>query len=267
MDYYSSIVYGIIQGLTEFLPVSSSGHLAILPIAMKLDDPGVVFDLAMHVGTSLAVLLYFFGDIKILLFEFIGLFSKKYRGRRSYVMNLLLSTICTFVVVLLIKDIASKYGRALLPIAINLVVFGILMWICDFFRKKNFPEMMKNSFRPGRAVMIGIFQALAVFPGVSRSGITITISRLMGLSRVESSRYSFILSLPLIWAGFFYKLPEIVGEKLVFSFPVCMLGIFISFVVGLFAIHFFMGIISRIGLGVFAVYRIILAVVLYFIFL
>ena len=249
MSFLEVVCYGVIQGLTEFFPVSSSGHLALLPHFLKISDPGLLFDLSMHAGTVLAVIVYFRKDFWDLLR---APFS-------SYTVNLLAATLTTFGIVLIIKSTAYDYGRMPGFIAINLVVFGILLFVADQFFRSNQPLSLKN------AILIGLMQAVAVFPGVSRSGSTLMMGRFMGLSRESAARFSFLLSVPVIIGGIVFKSPQFFEENLAFELSSCLLGVLVSFIVGLSAIHFFLKIFIKVGIGIFCIYRIVLAgFVLYF---
>lgn len=263
MDFASAGIYGVLQGLTEFLPVSSSGHLALLPHVLNIKDPGVVFDLAMHVGTALSIICYFFKDIKELALALISHIKGNPGPKSYYALNMVAATIVTFILVLLLKGLASEYGRTPQMIAINLALFGLLMFIADAFFKDNDSPVM-NEFQGGRSFLIGLFQALAIFPGVSRSGSTLTISRALGLGREESTRFSFLLSLPIILAGFLYKVPTLIQGQEPFSMSACVVGILISFGVGLVTIHYFLKFIKKTGLWLFSLYRLILAVLIFF---
>lgn len=262
MSWIDALFYGVIQGITEFLPVSSSGHLALLPHYLKINDPGVAFDLAMHVGTALAVLVYFFKDVKEI---FSSALDKddlvKRESGRSWIANMIIATLITFVLAFAIKDIAADYGRSAWMISLNLVIFGILMWYFDHKGVQEDTSIMSESIDVKRSLLIGLFQGLAVFPGVSRSGSTLTISRLLGLSRMEATRFSFLLSLPVIFAGFIYKLPEVLGNGAQFAVMDLVIGLVLSFVVGIATIHYFLKFISNTGLWVFSVYRFLLAII------
>ena len=268
MDYLAAFYYGIIQGLTEFLPVSSSGHLALLPTVLNISDPGVVFDLAMHLGTAFSIFLYFHKDIKSILKESISLLNKNYiKTEKTYfTLNLLIATSTTLVLVLIAKKFAFEHGRQVNIIAINLLLFGILMWIFDSRGKMSETYYMNKKIDYKKATLIGLFQAMAIFPGVSRSGATLTISRALGLSREESTRFSFLLSLPIIIGGLVFKLPEFFSGKVQFDLSICLFGIFVSFVIGLITIHFFLIFIKRMGLWIFSIYRVALAILLLFYF-
>lgn len=260
MTWIDAFFYGIIQGVTEFLPVSSSGHLALLPHYLKISDPGVAFDLAMHVGTALAVFVYFFKEIKTIFTSALAKDQTSDLGAgRNKLFNMMISTVVTFVLVFLLKDVASSFGRSAAMISLNLVIFGALMWFFDHRGVSNKTSLMSKKVDYKRAILIGLFQGLAVFPGVSRSGATLTISRFLKLSRMEATRYSFLLSLPVIFAGFIYKLPEVLNSNTAFSFLSLGIGLVLSFVVGLLTIHYFLKLISTTGLWVFSIYRFIMA--------
>lgn len=261
MNELAAITYGLIQGLTEFLPVSSSGHLALLPHFLKIEDPGVFFDLAMHVGTALSILLYFQKEVRHLIKQALNvLIRPSTYSSEAYVLNMILATITTVIWVFLLKGFAEDYGRDPNIIAINLIVFGLIMIVADKFFVDLETGMMEKP-QLGRASLIGFFQALAIFPGVSRSGSTLTISRFLGLGREEATRFSFLLSLPLIFGGFLYKLPNASTES--FQLIPCLIGVIISFITGLVTIHFFLKFIKKIGLMSFGIYRFILAGVIF----
>lgn len=272
MNLLSNIIYGIIQGVTEFLPVSSSGHLALLPKFLNINDPGVFFDLTMHVGTGLSVTTYFWKEIKTILKDFLCFIlgkTEKYSTEYNLMFNMLISTLSSFFIIVLIQsfiNLADK--RTPFLIAINLMVFGVIMFLADFSQRKHNNKIdlgyMSKNIRWKESLGVGLFQGIAIFPGVSRSGITLTISRFMGLSRLESTRYSFLLSLPIIFGGFVLKLPQALKGTEVFSLSDCLVGGSVSFIFGLISIHFFIKLINRIGLGVFSFYRVLLGLFLIF---
>ena len=251
MNFFQAVIYGLIQGLTEFFPVSSSAHLAVLPHFFNIQDPGLLFDLSMHGGTVFAVMVYFRKDIRE-LFD---------RRKRPYLYNLGIATVATVLLVLIINKSSFAYGRAPKLIALNLVIFGILMVVADLFGRKNQGPSLER-LSPFKAALIGFFQGIAVFPGVSRSGSTLTIARWLGLSREEAARFSFLLSIPAIVGGIVFKLPEFVKGDLAFQWIPCLVGVLIAFVIGLLAIHFFLKILLAKGLVPFCLYRIALAVLI-----
>jgi undecaprenyl-diphosphatase len=264
IDTITAVIYGLIQGLTEFLPISSSGHLALLPKLFGKEDPGIIFDLAMHVGTGLAVLLYFFKDLKKMALSLLKPNSDK--KTFFFSLNMIISTLSSILLIFVIKDLAAEYGRQMSWIVFNLAFFGILMVVVDAKCINVERSLMSLNKQWTRAILIGISQAIAVFPGVSRSGITLTMARAAGLSRLESTRFSFLLSLPIIFGGFIYKLKDVQSQT-AFQLDMLLLGIVISFVIGLLTIHYFLKYVSQFGLKYFGVYRVLTAIALYFVFL
>jgi undecaprenyl-diphosphatase len=260
MSNLEGILYGIIQGLSEFLPISSSGHLALLPHFLNIEDPGILFDLSMHVGTALSILIYFRKKIMTLLIQLLGFL----KGNREHyeAINMVVSTLASFVIILLIKNVAAEYGRTPFMIALNLLIFGLIMWIFDVVMPSE-SETKMNKWQPTKARLIGIAQALAVFPGVSRSGITLTAARALNLSRREGTEYSFLLALPIIVAGFLYKVPEFFNGSANFDFSVCLLGMLVSFATGIVTIHYFLKFIAKMGLVLFFFYRAFIALLIY----
>ncbi len=262
MSVIDAIVYGVIQGISEFLPVSSSGHLALLPHVMKINDPGVVFDLMMHFGTALAVIIYFRHD----LLRYIktlrpALFDFSYKQADfNFSRNFIISTISSVILILILIPV-SKLARDPWIIIINLSVFGIVLWISDLYNKKNqkIDAPMESGVNLKFAIIIGLAQALAIFPGVSRSGITLTAALFLGMRRKEAGAYSFLLSLPIILAGILKELPHLMHSEDSQSFIVLGTGVISSFLVGWLTIHFFMKLIGKVELKYFAIYRIAIA--------
>ncbi|MFT4537459.1 MAG: undecaprenyl-diphosphatase [Saprospiraceae bacterium] len=264
MGYYDAFIYGILQGLTEFLPVSSSGHLAILPKFLSIDDPGVFFDLAMHLGTALAILVYFKQDIIKLFIGLINWIKQNKNMESDQAVNMVISTFVTLITILLIKDFALAYGRTTQLIGINLIFFGIIMLLVDQYALKS-KVLIMDKLNIRNAILIGFFQALAIFPGVSRSGITLTIARGLKMDRVESTRYSFLLALPIVLGGFVKGIFSKDMLQQNFEWGSCIFGIAISFVIGIITIHFFLQFIKKVGLIPFSIYRVLLGTYLLFI--
>jgi undecaprenyl-diphosphatase len=266
MSFVESIIYGLIQGLSEFLPVSSSGHLALLPYLMKIEDPGVVFDLMMHLGTGLAVFGYFWRDILRYARAFTpSLANFKVGGEdRWFVRNFIFSTFVSVFFILLLLPV-SKMARDPWIIIFNLTIFGGLLWFADWKNHKNEKfdsSPMIDSFQFRMAGLIGLAQAFAIFPGVSRSGITLTIALLLGMKRRDAGAYSFLLSLPIIFAGILKEVPELVKTQNESSVLILLTGIVTSFVVGFITIHFFMSLIGKLHLKYFTFYRWFLALLM-----
>lgn len=263
MNWWEAVIYGVIQGLSEFLPVSSSGHLALLPHVMHIEDPGVVFDLMMHLGTALAVITYFKNDI----IRYVKVFTpslmdiKKGNADQWFVRNFIVSTFFSVLLIVLLLPV-SKMARDPWFIIVNLSLFGGLLWISDIYSRKN-PDPLNAPMESGMkwklAITIGLAQALAIFPGVSRSGITLSAALFLGMRRKDAASFSFLMSLPIIFAGILKEVPDIMKEESQSKILVLFIGVASSFIVGWLTIHFFMKLIGKIQLGYFAFYRWIIA--------
>ncbi len=263
MPLYQAITLAIIQGLTEFFPVSSTAHLAIIPRLLHWTDPGLAFDVALHVGTLAAILIYFFQDWVQVIANGLG-FS--YRGvkadenSRSLLWYLVAGTIPVLIAGALLKQYAEGPWRNLFVMGSTLIIIGIVMGISDRFGKeKNGLDQMGWA----DAIWVGIAQALAVVPGVSRSGITITAARFRHLDRETAARFSFLLSAPAIGAAATKDALDLHKEG---GIPPGMtapylVGILVSGIVGIFVIAFFLKFLRHNSLAVFVWYRIIFGII------
>lgn len=265
MTVLDALIYGFIQGISEFLPVSSSGHLALLPHVMSIKDPGVVFDLMMHLGTALAVMIYFKNDIKryVLTLQPKLLSKENNHPDYNFTRNFIISTIASVLLILVLLPI-SKLARDPWYIIFNLSFFGAVLWGVDIYNKKNIQidSPMEKGVNLKLAVLIGLAQALAIFPGVSRSGITLTAALFLGMKRKEAGAYSFLLSLPIIIAGILKEIPDLLKSQDGHDTAVLVAGVASSFIVGWLTIHFFMKLIGKIDLKYFSIYRFIIAAII-----
>lgn len=262
MSWWQSLIYGLVQGITEFLPVSSSAHLALLPHFLQFQDPGTIFDLSLHVGTALSIMLYFRSEVAAVLRDTCTIIQKRGKGlcsREYFSLHLILATVVTVLLALLIKNFALTYGRNSVLIGWNFIIFGLLMAFLDWFCPSSDVAMMeKKNFR--RAALIGLSQAIALFPGVSRSGATLTMGRAIGLSRIEATRFSFLLSLPLILGGMLLEHKALLQDQAAFHLSSVFIGVISSFICSLLVIHYFLKFVSQIGLWPFAIYRVLFGV-------
>ena len=193
--------------------------------------------------------------------EYVKLIVKRDFKTTLFAQNFLVATFFSFVLILFIKDVAFKFGRAPLIIGLNFIFFGALMYWADLKLANGLDLTRVKNWKA--SIIIGLSQSLAVFPGVSRSGITLTTSRYLGMTRLEASRFSFLLSLPVILGSIIFKLPDIIaGNATPVSFSLVVIGILSSFFFGLITIHFFLKVISKVGLKYFSFYRIIIGSVL-----
>ncbi|WP_166984828.1 undecaprenyl-diphosphate phosphatase [Canibacter zhoujuaniae] len=262
MSIFESIILGLIQGLTEFLPISSSAHLRVAGQVMGLGDTGSAFTAITQLGTELAVILFFWRDIKQIIAAWFGsLTGRVPRGDANAKLGwwIIFGSLPIVICGLLFEEQIDTTLRSLWIVGANLIIFGIILGIADRIGKKR-RELKDLSAAHG--LTYGFAQALALIPGVSRSGGTITAGLLMGYSRAAAARYSFLLAIPAIVGSGGYKLIKSFSE----TSPVGALETFIAtavaFVVALIIIKWFMHFISTRSFMPFVIYRVILGVVL-----
>ncbi|MEP7343666.1 MAG: undecaprenyl-diphosphatase UppP [Gemmatimonadaceae bacterium] len=256
MPIYQALVLGLVQGLSEFLPISSSAHLALTPWAFGWNDPGLAFDVALHLGTLIAVLWYFRS-------EWIALIRSGLRilGNRRVetpeewrVIFLIIGTIPAAIAGLLLEKKAETAFRSPTLIAVMLIVMGILLWAAD---KLSRTDRALGAMRWQDAVLIGIAQAFALIPGVSRSGATITGARFLRLDRKSAAVFSFLLSMPVTAAAAILKVPDALQQGV--SLPI-VVGILTAAVSSWLAISVLLRYVSHRSYGIFAAYRVLLGV-------
>ncbi len=264
MSLLEVIVLGIVQGLTEFLPVSSTAHLAVIPRLFGWPDPGLAYDIALHVGTLLAVLIYFFRDWIQILANGLGIGSggdPELRRNRMLLWYLVLGTIPAGIAGLALQKQADTTLRTLPIIGASAILVGLFMWWAD---RTALGQKTLDHVSQSDSLTIGLFQALAVIPGVSRSGITISGGLLRNLDRRTAARFSFLLSTPIILgaaakdAWDLLKGKEAIPPEMQMAFG---LGILISAITGCVTIAFFLKYLRTRSLGVFVAYRIIFGII------
>ncbi|SFH92023.1 undecaprenyl-diphosphate phosphatase [Modicisalibacter xianhensis] len=265
MDWLQLVVLALIQGLTEFLPISSSAHLILPSQVLGWPDQGLAFDVAVHVGTLAAVMLVFRRDIVAILSGWFGQFagtgSLASRQTESSWLGwmVLLATLPAVIFGGLFNDLIESSLRSSLVIAITTIVFGLLLWWADArgSRSRDLATMTLKA-----ALIIGLFQAIALIPGTSRSGITITAALLLGFDRLSSARFSFLLSIPLIIAAGALKGLELAESGSDAAVHDVLIGAGLSFVAALVCIKLFLAALDRIGMWPFVAYRLLLGGVL-----
>ena len=259
MNYLWAIFYGAIQGLTEFLPVSSSGHLALLPYFGNIKDPGLAFDLAMHIGTALSVIVYFRNDVLKMIKNVFNIFSPKDKDS-FFTQYFVLATIVSGVLAFLIKPLAELYGRTHLLIAFNLIFFGVSLYVVDKYAK-NIEDVFKSKGSVKTSLLVGFFQVLAIFPGVSRSGATISTSVLLGIDREKAARFSFLMVVPLILGKMAKDIVS--GDILIESTTLMPLltGFTAAFITGLFACKWMIQLVKKSKLKYFSFYCFLVGIV------
>ena len=265
IEIFQATILSIIQGITEFLPVSSSGHLVIFPKIFGWKDQGLCFDIAVHLGTLVAVLTYFRKELKKMLTHWVGsFFGYKPTEYSRLTWAVLLGTIPVGLTGLLAKNLIEQHLRSPMVIAISTVAFGILLGIASFMGKSLRSE---HSINFKDMVFIGCAQALALIPGTSRSGITMTAGLMMGLTREAAARYSFLLSIPVIVLAGGLQTVQLLKSDLTIDWQVLTLGFSVSAIFGFGCIHIFLKLLQKIGLYPFVIYRIVLGLGLAYIFL
>ncbi len=258
MSIIEAFILGLIQGLTEFIPVSSSGHLVLLHHAFGVVEQGLAFDVALHFGTLIALVVYFWRDLWLYLG---ALFKGNNHTKLAWL--LVAATIPAAVFGYLLESAAESKFRSVRLVAFNMLLFGFIMLVAEYYygRQKNHADL--DNVTAPQALTMGFAQAAAIVPGVSRSGSTITAGLFMGLSRVAATRFSFLLGVPIMFGAVIKVFSEggvlnsVQSDQAVFA-----TGIITALLSGVFAIKFMLKYLSKHGLHVFAYYRIGLGLIL-----
>lgn len=260
MDFLQILTLALLQGFTEFLPVSSSAHLILVPIITDWEDQGLAFDVAVHIGTLVAVVIYFRRDLRLMSAEWGRSFvTGRLTPSARLAWGLLLATIPVGLLGLIFKDVVETHLRSPLVLAAGLIGFGLLLAWADWRKGGDKDEY---SLTWAGMLFIGCAQALALFPGTSRSGITMTAALLLGLSREGASRFSFFLSIPVILLAGGLQVFQLLQMAGTTDWMSLLAGIVLSGVSAFICIHYFLAFIRRIGMQPFVVYRIVLGLVL-----
>ena len=259
MDFFQIAFLAIIQGLTEFLPISSSAHLILPSAVLGWPDQGLAFDVAVHVGSLAAVLWYFRHDVRVLIIHW----SKNVTGGSSTPESrlgwqLILATIPAGLTGLLLGDFIETHLRSIAVIAATTILFGILLGAADIYSRRS---RVLTEFTWRSALFVGIAQAIALIPGTSRSGITITAALALGFDRAAAARFSFLMAIPIIVLSGGYKMLQLTKLEHVPWFDIA-LGTVLSGIAAYLCIHLFLTWINRIGMLPFVVYRLLLGAVL-----
>lgn len=258
MNIIQAIIYGIVQGIGEFLPISSTAHLALVPWLFGWKDPGVIFDVALHLGTASAVILFFFKDWLNLIRA--G-FTKPNTQDGKLFWLLVLATIPGALFGVLLDKYMENFRNAAL-IGMMLIIMGIVLYVADKFSKRDV-DICETGIK--RSMIIGITQIFAIIPGVSRSGITMTAGRIMGMTRESIARFTFLMSAPIILGDALYHAKGLVHTQIdKVPFFIAMIT---ATLVGVLSIKFLLNYLKSNGFGIFVIYRFVLGtvvIVLYF---
>ena len=265
MTWIQTVVLAVVQGLTEFLPISSSGHLVLVPAFAGWTDQGLAFDIAVHFGSLIAVCIYFRRDVAAMIVGAVDVLQGNLSppGARL-AFGIGLATIPAAIAGLLFADWIEANLRSPSVVVFTLAGFGILMALADRLGRR---VRKLESLGWQEALLIGVSQALALIPGTSRSGITITTGLALGLERPDAARFSFLLSVPVILLATANKGLSIVMSGEAVDWGMLSLGVAVTAVVAYLSIEFFMRFVNTIGLWPFAVYRLLLAGVIVYVLL
>ncbi len=259
MVEYHAVFLALIQGFTEFLPISSSAHLVLPSVLLGWKDQGMAFDVAVHLGSLLAVVYYFRVEVKTMARAWLLSFTG---GRHSVESRLawgiVIATIPACIVGLLLGDIIADYLRNGWVIAATTIIFGLLLWWADRMARQH-----KSEYDAGwrGALFLGCAQALALVPGTSRSGITMTAGLILGLTREAAARYSFLMSIPIIFLAGSHQASQLAGS-MAMPWSAIGIGTLVSFISAFACIKVFLALLNRVGVLPFVLYRLALGCVL-----
>ena len=265
-DWLVAAVLGIVQALTEFLPVSSSAHVRIVgELMLPGSDPGAFFTAIIQIGTEAAVVVYFWRDIVTIISKWCKALVGKHNRKDPEVRLgwlIIVGSIPIVIIGLLFQDYIEGALRSLWITATMLIVFGLIIGIADWAGKR---ERTLEDMTWGQGILYGFAQALAVIPGVSRSGGTIMAGRFMGFDRPSAARYSFLLAIPAVVGSGLYGVAQTLGrsEDMVLGWGPTILATIIAFGLGLVVIHWFLKYVETKSFAVFVWYRVALGIVLY----
>jgi undecaprenyl-diphosphatase len=266
LDIWAAIVLALMQGLTEFLPISSSAHLILVPQILGWPDQGLAFDVAVHLGTLIAVIAYFHREVvDIVTATLRSLFGRAHESGDAHLgWAILVATVPVVVAGFLMEDIVETRLRSPLVIAVATAFFGVLLWIADLRRNSVDDE---HNISLLMAFLIGIAQVLALIPGTSRSGITITAGLGLGLSRQTAARFSFLISMPAIAGASVLESFELVQSPDPVPWAAMLVGLLVAAISAYLCIRLFLNVIERIGMLPFMAYRLLLAAILMVVFI
>ena len=252
MDFIHIFILSIIQGVTEFLPISSQSHLILTSHLLGLKDQGLGFDIALHFGSLIAILIYYRKEIRSLL-------SLNDEGV-NYLRLIIIGSIPLPIVGLLFIDIVSQNMRSVFSIASMTILFAVILYLADLKKKEVVTKFENISIYT--IVFIGLMQTLAIMPGVSRSGIVITAALLANFSREDSIKIAFLLSIPAIFMATVYQSMQLYDVGNIEILNEHMLGMFLSFIFSYITIHLFISTINKISFTPYIVYRLMLGIAL-----
>jgi len=265
MDWIQAFWLSLIQGLTEFLPISSSGHLALVPSIFNWPDQGLAFDVAVHVGTLIAVLVYFHRDVVLILRDwFRSLNGGPVTAHSKLAWAIAFATLLVGIAGIYLELIVGTVLRNPISIAAATIIFGIVLGLTDKFGTRR---RALDSITWKDVLVISTAQVLALIPGTSRSGVTISAGLAMGLTREAAARFSFLMAIPVITLAGAWQGRGLAEQVQPVQWSILIFAVLVSALVAGFCIHFFLRYLQRFSLMPFVVYRLILGVILLVVFM
>ena len=259
MSYFQAVILGIVQGLTEFLPISSSAHLRFVSSIFGWSDPGAAFSAITQIGTETAVLIFFRKDILALVNGFLRMPNSK---ERKLATQIIIGSVPIVIFGFLLKDVIESNFRSGILIASSMLLFSFVLAYAD---KKSQGDRSIDSMKSREAFVFGLAQSAAIIPGVSRSGGTISAGLLLGFTRVQSARFSFLLAIPAVLGSGLFELRKLNSEST--AWPQTLVATLIAFIIGYAVIKWFLNFISTNSFMVFVKYRIVISSILLILFL
>jgi len=265
MDTLHAIVLALVQGLTEFLPISSSAHLILVPVLLGWQDQGLAFDVAVHFGTLTAVVAYFRRELHGMAVSWLDSLRTRNPDQEAMLAwAVLIGTIPLGLTGLLFHDQIETHLRSPLVIASTTILFGLALWYADVKGAQTRCEYRMGAWR---VAAVAFAQVLSLIPGTSRSGVTITAGLLVGLDRKSAARFSFLLSVPAIAMAALYETKNLIEASETVDWASMATGVALSALSAYLCIHYFLKLLDHVGMLPFVVYRLILGVVLFVLFM
>ncbi|PIE82660.1 MAG: undecaprenyl-diphosphatase [Cardiobacteriales bacterium] len=268
MSIFEAIILAFVQGITEFLPISSSAHLILVPKLLGWADQGLAFDVIVHVGTLTAVIVYFRQDLWQIIRHWVRQFVLNRpadpQGYARLGNLIIVATIPTGLLGLLLNHYVDTYLRSPLIIAVATLVFGLLLGTADYYGRRYKPITRLSIVH---ALLFGLAQAVAIIPGTSRSGITLTMGLMLGYTRETAARFSFLISIPIILLAGGLKTLELIRSDLPVPVMPMLVGFIVSALAAYACIALFLRFLTRVGMMPYVIYRILLATVLVVVFI
>ena len=265
MSYLEAIVLALVQGLTEFLPISSSAHLILVPAFLGWEDQGLAFDVAVHLGSLIAVCIYFRAEITAICRAWLKSVVRREAPNAEALFGwyIVVATVPAGLVGLFMHEYIEANLRSPMVIAVSTGAFGIVLWLAD---RRGGVGRDEHTLSLSAVILIGCAQALALIPGISRSGITITAGLALGLSRQAAARFSFLMAIPVIALASLLEIKKLIELTEPVQWDVIALGILISGISAYLCIRFFLRLLDRISMLPFAIYRVVLALLIAVVF-